>query len=365
MNYDERRADAIRLLERLATAHGAPGAEGAVRHILRECLGPAAATDRSGNVMLARTGTDDAPRIMLTAHMDEVGFVVQSVTRNGLLRFLPLGGWWSHTLLAQRVVVRTREGRDILGVVASKPPHFLQEGERDKLMKVDDMFIDVGATDASDVRFRFGIRPGDTIVPESPFTVMHNPDLLLCKAFDNRVGTALMVQTMSMIDGLHHPNTVIGVGTVQEELGTRGAQTAAHTVKPDLAIVLEGTPADDLPGTDESERQGALGHGVQIRVMDPSAIMNRTLVDFAVDTSESLGIPCQIAVRKTGGTDAKAIHIHGSGVPTLVLGIPARYIHTHNSIISIRDYLGALDLILELLQRMDRRLAESCTAFAD
>lgn len=365
MHYDERRDAALELLERLATAHGAPGAESDVRRILREILGPGTFTDRSGNLMVEKTGTADAPRIMLTAHMDEVGFAVQAVTRSGLLKFVPLGGWWSHAILAQRVRIRTSDGNDIIGVVGAKPPHFLLDSERDKLMKIDDMFIDVGAADAGEVRNRFGIRIGDAIVPESPFTPLHNPDLLLCKAFDNRAGSALMAQVMTLIQTVHHPNTVIGVGTVQEELGTRGAQTAVHTVKPDLAIVLEGTPADDFPSIDEFERQGALGRGVQIRMQDPTALMNRKLVDFAVETAECLGIPFQLAVRKSGGTDAKAIHLHESGVPTIVFGVPARYIHTHNAIISIRDYLGALDLVLELLQRMDRSVAEAATSFSD
>jgi endoglucanase len=194
---------------------------------------------------------------------------------------------------------------------------------------------------------------------------MGNPDLLLCKAFDNRAGMALILQAMGAMAEISHPNTVWGVGTVQEEVGVRGAQTAGFTVEPDAAIVVEGTPADDFPGIGEDERQGALGKGVQIRVLDPSAIMNREFTRYVEDCARQADIPHQVAVRKSGGTDARAIHLHRRGVPTVVLGIPARYIHTHNSMISLKDYLSALQLVMKLLQNLDEQTVGRFTAFAD
>ena len=354
---------AIQLLARLTEAHGVAGCEDEVRRIFRDEVGDVASTDKTGSIFLEKRGTADRPRVMVAAHMDEVGFVVQAVTKSGLIKCLPLGGWWPHTVLAQRVRIRTGEGKEILGVFGAKPPHLLSEGERDKVMKIDDMFIDVGAVDAEDVRERFGIRMGDPIAPDSSFIPMHNPDFLMCKAFDNRAGMALVVQTMQGIEGLSHPNTVYGVGTVQEEVGVRGAQTAAFSVDPDVAIVLEGTPADDLPGTAEDERQGAVGRGVQIRILDPSAIMNRRFTQCALKLAEEKGIPHQTAVRKSGSTDARAIHLHGAGAPTIVLGVPARYIHSHNSIIHIQDYLSALDLTLQLLRILDQKTVAHFTAF--
>jgi endoglucanase len=300
---------------------------------------------------------------MLAAHMDEVGFVVQAVTKAGLIKFSTLGGWWAHTLLAQRVRILTRSGSEIIGIIGAKPPHFLQDSEREKVMKIDDMFIDVGAAGREEVMSEMGISLGDPIVPFSLFTPMSNPDLFVCKALDDRVGVTVAIQAMQALDGKDHPNTVVVVGTVQEEVGVRGAQTAPYLGKPDAAVVLEGTPADDFPGIPEDEQQGVLGRGVQLRLLDPSAIMNRRFVDLALDLARGKKIPHQVAVRKSGSTDARAIHLHGSGIPTIVLGVPARYIHTHNSIINIQDYSSALDLTLELLTAMDSKTVEAFTAF--
>lgn len=359
----DRRDRAVRLLTELTNAHGAPGREDSVRRIVRGYF-PAAVTDGMGNVFVEKEGSASTPRIMLTAHMDEVGFMVRSVTKAGLLKFVPLGGWWPHTVLAQRMRVLTRDGSELTGVVGAKPPHFLSEGERDKVMKIEDMFLDVGARDEEEVR-GLGIRLGDTIVPDTFLTPMRNPDFLLSKAFDNRCGVALMVQAIEQLANISHPNTVCAVGTVQEEVGVRGARTAAYGLNPDAAIVLEGCPADDLPGTPEEERQSALGKGVQIRLMDPSAMMNRKFVEFAVETAQAHGIPQQQAVRGSGGTDAQAVHVHGRGVPTLVLGVPARYIHTPHGIIFLEDYLGALDLTLKLVEMLDRERVDSFTRFND
>jgi endoglucanase len=364
MMNEAARVKALALLKRLGEAHGAPGSEDAVRHVFREELGSRSIRcDGIGNLFCMKPGSATVPRVMLAAHMDEVGFVVQTISKSGLIKFSPLGGWWSHTLPAQRVRILTRSGLEILGVIGAKPPHFLQENEREKVMKIDDMFIDVGAGAREEVIQELGINLGDPIVPFSPFTPMSNPDLFICKACDDRLGVALVIQTIQTLETLEHPNTAIAVGTVQEEVGVRGAQTAPFLGKPDAAIVLEGTPADDLPGVPEDEQQGVLGRGVQIRVLDPSAIMNRKFVDLALELAGQHQIPHQVAVRKSGGTDARAIHLHGSGIPTLVLGVPARYIHTHNSIANIQDYCSALELTLQLVQAMDAGTVEDFTAF--
>ena len=237
------------------------------------------------------------PGYFIPGHMDEVGLIVQTIMDDGLIRFHVLGGWWAHTLLAKRVRIRTRGGMEIAGVIGAKPPHFLSEAEREKVMKIEDMFIDVGARDAGEVQ-AFGIRLGDPIVPDSPFVRMHNPDLLLSKAFDDRAGLSLVVHAALETDKMSHPNTIIFAGTVQEEVGTRGAKAAASSANPDLAIVIEGAPADDLPGTSKQERQAAIGSGPQIRFMDSSAIMNREFTEFVIETAEKNGIPYQLAVRR-------------------------------------------------------------------
>ncbi len=358
------RVEALALLKQLCEAHGAPGSEDAVRRIFREELsGRPIRSDGMGNLFCEKPGSAVAPRVMLAAHMDEVGFVVQTITKTGLIKFSSLGGWWPHTLLAQRVRILTRGGGEVLGVIGAKPPHFLQEGEREKVMKTDDMFIDVGAGGREEAVDDLGISLGDPIVPFSPLTPLSNPDLMVCKALDDRLGVALAIQAVRSLERSEHPNTVVAVGTVQEEVGMRGAQTAPCLGKPDAAIVLEGTPADDFPGIPEEEQQGGLGRGVQIRLMDPSAIMNRKFVGLALELARQHRIPHQVAVRKSGGTDARAIHLHGSGIPTLVLGVPARYIHTHNSIFNIQDYFSALDLTQRLLMAMSSRAVGGLTDF--
>jgi endoglucanase len=358
------RLKTLALLKRLCEAHGAAGSEDAVRRIFRDELGSRSIrSDGMGNLFCEKTGVARVPRVMLAAHMDEVGFVVQTITKTGLIKFSSLGGWWPHTLLAQRVRILTKRGGEVLGVIGAKPPHFLQESERDKVMKIEDMFIDVGAVGREETIDGMGISLGDPIVPLSPLTPMSNPDLMVCKALDDRLGVALAIQAIESLENLDHPNTVVAVGTVQEEVGVRGAQTAPLLGKPDAAIVLEGTPADDYPGNPEEEQQGALGRGVQIRLLDPSAIMNRKFVDLALDLARQHQIPHQVAVRRSGGTDARAIHLHGSGIPTLVLGVPARYIHTHNSVFNVRDYCSALDLTQRMLVAMDSKTVEGFTDF--
>ncbi|MEM5787876.1 MAG: M42 family metallopeptidase [Syntrophobacteraceae bacterium] len=360
---DRTASDALELLEKLSQAHGAPGLENEVRRIFRSELGDGVTTDRAGDIICEVKGTSDSPRIMVAAHMDEVGLMVQSVTSAGLLRFVPLGGWWAHVLPAKRVRVRTRDGSEVVGVIGAKPPHFLSEAERDKLLKIEDMYIDIGARSAEEA-LGLGVRVGDPIVPDSPFTRMANPDCLLSKAFDDRAGLALVVQAARILKSMNHPNTVFAAGTVQEEVGTRGAKTAAHYIDPDIAIVVESAPGDDSPGLAEEERQSAMGKGVQIRFMDPSTLTNRGFTEFVIETAEKNNIRHQMAVRRKGGTDASPIHMHGAGVPTVVIAVPARYAHTHNTIIALSDYLAALRLILKLIETIDEKVASGFWDFS-
>jgi endoglucanase len=354
----------VELLQKLSQAHGAPGQEDEVRRIFRSELGQTVFTDRAGNIFCELEGASRHPRILIAAHMDEVGLSVQTIMDDGLLRFLALGGWWAHTLLAKRVRVRTREGAEIPGVIGAKPPHFLSDAEREKVTNIEEMFIDVGARDAAEAK-AFGIRLGDPVVPDSTFVRMRNPDLLLSKAFDDRAGLSLVVHAALETAKMSHPNTVVFAGTVQEEMGMRGARAAASSVNPDLAIVAEGSPADDLPGTGKQDRQAVLGLGPQIRLMDSSAIMNPKFTELVMETAEKNSIPYQVAVRRKGGTDAASIHLHASGVPTVVVAVPARYVHTHNTIIDLSDYLNTLKLILKLIETIDGDTAERISSFSD
>lgn len=353
---------AVALLKHLTEAHGAPGDEGMVRDIVAANLAGTPAFDRTGSIIYEHSGSSKTPRVMIEAHMDEVGFVVQSITSKGFLRFVPVGGWWGHTLLAQRVRVRTSTGRELTGVIAAKPPHLLSPGERDKVLKLNQMHIDIGAKNRDAVA-ELGVAIGDTVVPDTPFTRLADTSRYAAKAFDNRVGVGMLIQATQALQEDKHPNTLISVGATQEEVGIRGARTATRVANPDVAIVLEGPPADDLPGSIADENQGVLGKGVQIRIMDPSAISNRRLVNFVVQTAVAEKIPHQLAVRASGGTDAKEIHLHGIGVPTVVIGVPARYIHTHNSIIDIDDYLAGIKLVTALVRKLDKKTVADFVKF--
>ncbi len=356
------RDQALSLLKELTEAHSVPGHEDEVRAIFVDELESCGelSTDRNGSVFCE---TGEGPRVMIAGHMDEVGFMVQNLTPDGFIQFVALGGWWEHNLLSQRVEVRTRRGEKILGVVCSKPPHFLPEAQRRQVMSIEQLFIDIGASSRREAEEEFGISLGDPIAPWSPFTPLTREDWYMAKAFDNRVGMAGVIQAGELLARSTHPNRLVLTGTVQEEVGLRGAKSAAFHAKPDVAIVLEGPPADDTPGFSRAESQGRLGGGVQIRMFDPTAIANPRLAQLAIETAKAEGIPHQVTVRRSGGTDAGSFHLANSGVPTVVLGVPARYIHSHNAIIDVNDYLHLVALTVALARRLDAATVEGLTRY--
>lgn len=347
------RTKAISLLQELTEAHSISGHEDEVRAIFVDELEGCGelSTDRNGSVFCEVAGR--GPRVLVTGHMDEVGFLVQNISADGFIQFVGIGGWWEHNLLSQRVEIRTSGGDKVLGVIASRPPHFLPEAQRKQVMSIDQLFIDVGAASRKDAVENFGISLGDPIAPVSAFTELGREDHFMAKAFDNRVGMAGAIQAGQILSQSMRPNTLILCGTVQEEVGLRGAKTAANFSKPDVAIILEGPPADDAPGFSRGDCQGRLGGGVQIRLFDPSAIANPRLARLAIETARAEGIPFQATVRRSGGTDAGSFHVANDGIPSIVLGVPARYIHSHNAIIDINDYLHMLTLTIALVRRLD------------
>lgn len=357
------RTKAVSLLRELTEAHAVPGHEDEVRAIFVDELEGCGdlTTDRNGSVFCETTG--DGPRVLVAGHMDEVGFLVQNITPDGFLQFVPVGGWWEHSLLSQRVEILTRHGTKIPGVVAARPPHFLPDSQRRQVMTIDQMFIDVGAESRRQAGDEFGIAPGDPIAPYAAFTPLARDDYFMAKAFDNRVGMAAVIQSGQILARSTHPNRLIFCGTVQEEVGLRGAQTAARFANPDVAIILECPPADDTPGFARSECQGMLGGGVQIRMFDPTAIANPRLARLAIEVARAERIPYQVAVRRSGGTDAGSFHLANHGIPSIVLGVPARYIHSHNAIIDINDHLHLLALLIALVRRLDRETVDGLTAY--
>lgn len=344
-------------LKELVEAHGVSGFESEVAKVMArrlKGLGPIT-SDRLGSFICEKKGAADGPRVMLAGHLDEIGFMVKSVTKEGFVKFMQLGGWWGHVVLAQRLIIKTRKG-DVLGVVGSKPPHELKDDERKKVLELKDMYIDVGATSDWDVHRRLDIRPGDPIVPDSAFAVMANPDLLLAKAWDNRVGCALAAETALALKDVRHPNTLLAVATVQEEVGLRGAQTSAFKTKPDVAIALDVGIAHDTPGTDDDVH---LGKGPLVVILDATSIPNRRLLDLTIDTAKKLRLPLQFEAVERGGTDAGKIHMVHEGVPSISMGVASRYIHSHVSIIHRRDFDQTVRLLAALVKRLDRKTVDS------
>lgn len=339
-------------LRDLVEAHGAPGFESDVARVMESHLKGHGtfSRDRLGSFLCEKKGSSAAPRVMLMGHLDEVGFMVKSVNAEGFVKFLPLGGWWGHVVLGQRLIIKTRRG-DVLGVVGSKPPHELRDEDRKKVIEIKDMYIDVGAASDFDVKKRLDIRPGDSIIPDSPFTVMANPNLLLAKAWDNRIGCAIAAETLRSL-GPSHPNTVIAGATVQEEVGLRGAMTSAFKVQPDVAFALDVGIAHDTPGTEGDEK---LGGGPLVVVYDATSIPNRGLLDLVRDTAEKLKIGLQFESVERGGTDAGRFHMTGEGVPSISMGVPARYIHSHVSIIHRKDFDRTVKLLVAVVKRLDKK----------
>lgn len=350
------------LLQRLTEAHGVSGFEGEVREIVaKELAGLGTlSTDRHGSVLCDLGGK--GPRVLLECHLDEVGFRVQAITAKGFLKLVAVGGWWPHVVLAKQLVVKTSEGRKLLGVVGSKPPHFLPESERQNVMSLDDMFVDLGATSREEVA-ALGVRVGDPVAPRTLFEPLARKGRYVAKAFDNRVGTAVLVEAGRKLASGKRANHVLLGGAVQEEVGLRGAQTLSARARPDVAVILEGTPADDTPGFNTELSQGVMGAGVQIRMHDPSAIMHPGLARLAVEIAEKEGIAHQLAVRTGGGTDAGRIHLSGEGVPCVVLGVPARYIHSHNSVIDLADFRSMVDLSVALVRALTASRVRKLTEY--
>ncbi|HUF37178.1 MAG TPA: M42 family metallopeptidase [Anaerolineales bacterium] len=342
------------LLKELTEAHGISGYEAPVRAIVRERLKPLGelSQDKSGSVICLKPGAETKPRVMLAGHMDEIGFMVKHVTKDGFIKFLQLGGWFDQVLLGQRVIVKTRANGDVVGVIGARPPHLIPMDERSKVVEKKDMYIDVGASSREEVE-KIGVRAGDPVVPRADFVKLANEKTYLSKAFDDRVGTALIISTLEALQDKDHPNAVYGAVTVQEEVGLRGARTSAWVVEPDVAIILESDIAGDVPGIEADVSDVKLGKGPTVLLYDGSMIPNGKLRDFVIDAAEAADIPLQLSYVQAGGTDGGAIHQHKTGVPTVVIGVAARHIHSHGAIIHRDDFDNAVKLLTAVITKLD------------
>lgn len=345
----------VKLIESLTNAFGPSGFEEEVVSALKGYIDDLDMTvDKMNNVYLSlKSNTGNRPIIMLDAHLDEVGFMVQSIQANGLIRIATLGGWVNTNIPAHTVLIKTQIGTYVKGIVASKPPHFMTDQEKAAPIEIENLLIDLGVTCRDDVYSQFGVQVGDPVAPDVTFEYNEKMGILFGKAFDNRIGCASVVETMRRlknIEGL--PFDVIGALASQEEVGTRGAYVTSQVVQPDFAIVFEGSPADDLY-FDTYTAQCVLKGGVQIRHMDSSYVSHRRFIDFAKSIALDKGIKVQSAVRRKGGTNAGRIHMQGKAVPVLVLGVPSRYVHTHYNYSALEDVESAVSLAIEVIKKLN------------
>jgi len=347
----------MELFRTLTELQGASGFEHDVRRFMKQELSKYSdeiVQDRLGSIFGLKKGDENGPRVLVAGHMDEVGFMVTQITPNGMVRFQTLGGWWSQVLLAQRVQIMTDNG-PVIGVVGSVPPHLLSDEQRNRPMDIKNMLIDIGA-DSREEAHEIGVKPGQQIVPICPFTPMKNPKKIMAKAWDNRYGCGLAIELLKELKDEKLPNTLYSGATVQEEVGLRGAQTAANMIQPDIFYALDAGPANDASG--DKTQFGQIGKGAVLRLYDRSMVTHRGIREFILDTAETHNIPYQYFVSQ-GGTDAGRVHTSNSGVPSAVIGVCARYIHTHASILHIDDYAAAKELLIQLVKATDKTTFET------
>ncbi|MFH5835276.1 M42 family metallopeptidase [Proteiniclasticum sp. C24MP] len=351
----------MKMMEQLSNAFGPGGFEEDVVRVVKEYADDFKVTmDAMNNVYISLKGnTGDRPVIMLDAHLDEVGFMVQTIDAKGLLSIVPLGGWITTNIPAHSMIIKNRKGEYVKGIVVSKPPHFMTAEEKESgKIHMENLRIDVGCTSREEVVELFGIQTGDPVVPDVSFHHNGRNGVMSGKAFDNRIGCLAVIETMKKLDGQNLPFDVIGALAAQEEVGTRGAQVTTEVVKPDFAIVFEGSPADDMY-YDEYSAQGVLKKGVQIRHMDQSYVSHAGFIHLAQKIGEEKKIRYQSAVRRGGGTNAGKIHLGHKAIPVLVLGIPSRYVHTHYSYAALEDVESAVSLAFETLLAMNQETMDT------
>lgn len=340
--------DLRQLLAELADAPGISGHESAVAELLARELKPLVdevKVDTMGNVVGIRHG--DGPRIMLAAHMDEIGLMVKYIDENGFLRFVPIGGWFDQVLLGQRVWVYTPKGR-LHGVIGSKPPHIMDEDDRKKPVKIKDMFIDIGAKSGEDAA-ALGCEIGCPVIIDREMAPLAN-DLVTGKAFDDRAGVAMMVAALRILKDKAIPATIIAVGTTQEEVGLKGARTSAYDQDPDFAIVCETNIPGDHPGVTKEQRSICLGKGPTITVADADGrgvLVPERVLRWLRAAADAAGVPYQLDVGSGGTTDATAIHLTKAGVPSGVVSVSTRYIHSPIEVLSLSDLEQAAQLVAQ------------------
>lgn len=349
----------FQLIKQLTELQGISGSEGRVREFISKqmtSLVDEVQQSPLGNIFgIKYSQVKEAPKLMIAAHMDEVGFMINRIMDNGLFAVIPIGGWNPYSISAQRFTLQTKKG-DYVCISSSVAPHLLRGSDgSNKTVKAEDILFDAGF-ESRDEALSYGVRPGDAIVPQTETIKTANGKNIISKAWDNRYGCAVMLETLASVKETSLDTHLIAGASVQEEVGLRGIKGAVYQYQPDLFLAVDCSPAGDVEGKKDAD--GRLGDGFLLRVQDPGHITHKGLRDYLLDTAESNNIPYQYFFSQ-GGTDAGAAHVMNNGIPSGVIGVPGRYIHGHQTLFRISDYEAAKEMLLHVVKTFDRTILNS------
>jgi endoglucanase len=344
----------VEILKKLTQLPGIPGHESRVKTFLKNEI-----TTHVDQILEDNLGSligvkgSNGPKIMVASHMDEIGLIISSITKEGFLKFQSVGGWFSQVMLAQLWDIHTENGV-LLGVTGTKPPHIIPLDQRAKAIPIDTMYIDIGVNSKEEALEK-GVKLGQMITPHNEFYEMANPNFMIAKAFDNRVGAYIVTELLKKVSPKQ--SQLFGTFTVQEEVGLRGAKTSSYMVNPDIAISIDTGVGGDTPGGDSNEQK--LGQGPQIYLFDRTTIGHPHLRQFIIDLAEKNNIPYQEPFIARGGTDAGNMHLAHDGAPGVSIGIPTRYMHSHYGIIHKEDVNNTIKLLTLIVENLDENALKS------
>ena len=307
--------------------------------------------DGMGSLLMNKVGNAKGPIIQIAAHMDEVGFLVRDIEKDGFLRLSSVGGIWPVTIVGGKATVVSSTGKEYFGVFGHTSVHILTPEARKLAPKETELYVDLGAKDSKEVE-KMGIEPGDRVYMHADSFMLNN-DIAVGKAMDNRAGVTVIDQLAHALKGKKNPNNLFIVGTVQEEVGTRGAITSVSKIKPNVAIAIDTCASHDTPGAIKGIQN--LGSGVAIRIKDGGTMMDPKLVNFITDLAKKHKIPAYKYVAQGGGTDAAQLQFGEGGVATITLSIPQRYLHSPHGASSLKDIEAAINLLKEFVLKFDTK----------
>lgn len=351
-----------KFIEKLTQTNSISGHEEEIRKVLHDELKgycDEVSFDNLGSIIFTKKGKAEGPRIMIAAHMDQIGFVITHIDEKGFCYFKPIGGWYPTQLMTQEITVKTEDGKVFTGIIGHKPVKVLKSK---KEIEYTDLFIDFGV-DSKEELENFGIQVGDPLTPVSTYKTLCNERYVATKAWDNRVGCAIMSELLKNIQNEELQCELNLVGTVQEEVGIRGGKTASYKVKPDISIAIDIGAYGDTPGIDPYDSTLELGKGPAIMVLDATSLGNKKLVKLAKKVARENNIPFQSDIMLNGGTDNGAMHSNQEGSFGMTICIPTRYGHSHNSIIHLDDLENAAKIFKAMLKELNEEFLKELKTF--